>query len=334
MDTEMAPTHPPIASVMTVTGPVTPGALGVTLMHEHIRVTFPGTELEPRYHFDRAAFLRKAAERFKVLVDHGVRTFVDPSPIELGRDVAIMKELSEKTGINIIASTGFYTERVGIPGYWRIRSVEDIAELFIREIETGIGTTDIRAGTIKCATSGPDISELERRVLKAAALAHLKTGAPIITHNESDVGAIEQQKLLASYGVEPHRCLIGHCSNSADPRYHLAVVQGGTFIGFDRIGMPHRGSDEIHAENIAKLFQAGYGGQVIISQDRYVEFGGKPYRELSPAELAETGRYERLFTTFVPMLRAAGLKAENIDQLLIGNPAAFFSGSRGGEQDA
>ncbi len=101
----------------------------------------------PSATFDRAGFVAEAVRRLRQLrVDHGVRTFVDPCPIELGRDVALMREIAEKSEMNVVCTTGFYFEEMGLPVYWRARTVGEIAELYIREITHGIGTSGIKAG--------------------------------------------------------------------------------------------------------------------------------------------------------------------------------------------
>lgn len=313
--------------VRTVLGRIDPDALGLTLMHEHIYVAFPGTEFDPGFQFDRAAFVDKALERLRILKTFGVKTIVDPTPIELGRDVELIAEISRKAGITIVCSTGFYTERVGIPGYWRIRSTREIADLFIHEIRDGIGNTGIRAGAIKCATSGQHPTAVEARVLEAASVAHLETSAPIITHTENELGGPEQQEVFARHGVPPHRCLIGHCSNSSDPDYHRAVVDRGSYIGFDRIGLVYRHSDETHADNVARLVKAGFVDRIMLSQDRYVQMGGRPYRPQTEEELSQIGVYEHLFINFIPLLRRRGVGDADIRIMLEENPRRFFAGA-------
>src|SRR4030095_5875309 len=110
----------------------------------------------PPAKFDRPAFIEEAVRRLVQLrTEHGVRSFVDPCPIELGRDATMMKEISEKSGMHIICTTGFYFEEMGLPVYWRTRTTDEIAELYIREITHGIGETGIQAGAIKGGAGAP-----------------------------------------------------------------------------------------------------------------------------------------------------------------------------------
>ena len=323
--------------VQTVTGPIGLDQLGRTLMHEHLFIAFPGAEFDPFARFDRADFIAEAVRRLRQLrTDHGVRSFVDPCPIELGRDAAMMREIAEQSEMNVICTTGFYFEEMGLPVYWRARTVEEIAELYIREITQGIGTTGVKAGAIKVATGAPAITAQEHKFLQAACLAQQATGVPIITHTQDGHAGPEQQQAFAAGGVSAHRCLIGHCCGNADPAYHQRVVDGGSYIGFDRIGLLRFQPDEVRADNLARLVQNGHRAQVMMSQDRHCGWLGKFPRQLSPEELAriETLRahgqwpppYTYLFTDFVPMLKARGLTEHDVAFMLEDNPRRFFAG--------
>jgi phosphotriesterase-related protein len=324
-------------TVETVLGPIGLDQLGRTLMHEHLFIAFAGAEFDPTAIYDRAGFIAEAAKRLTQLrEEHGVKSFVDPCPIELGRDVEVMREISEKSGMNIICTTGFYFEAMGFPVYWRARTVEEISELYIRELTHGIGRTNIRAGAIKVATGAPEITELEKKFLQAACLAQKATGAPIITHTQDGFGGPEQQKLFAAGGVAAHRCLIGHCCGNPDPAYHRLVADGGTYIGFDRIGLERYQPDTLRADNLVRLVRSGHGAQVMMSQDRHCGWLGKLARQVTPEEQARmdslkaAGKwpppYTYIFTDFLPMLRTRGLNDAEIFSMLDDNPRRFFAG--------
>jgi phosphotriesterase-related protein len=323
--------------VQTVTGPISLDQLGRTLMHEHLFVAFPGAEFDPTATFDRPAFVAEAVRRLRQLrTEHGVTTFVDPCPIELGRDAALMREIAEKSEMNVVCTTGFYFEEMGLPVYWRARGVREIADLYIREITHGIGTTGIRAGAIKVATGAPAITALEQKFLDAACIAQQATGVPIITHTQDGCAGPEQQAAFAAGGVPAHRCLIGHCCGNADPAYHRRVVDGGSYIGFDRIGILRLQPDEVRADNLVRLVRSGHRAQIMMSQDRYCGWLGKFARQTTPEEQARMDMlraegnwpppYTYLFTDFVPMLKARGLTDMEIDSILLDNPRRFFAG--------
>jgi phosphotriesterase-related protein len=323
--------------VQTVTGPIPLDSLGRTLMHEHLFIAFAGAEFDPTALFDRAGFIAEAVKRLRQLrMEHGVHSFVDPCPIELGRDAAMMREIAEKSEMNVICTTGFYFEAMGLPVYWRARTTEEIAELYIREITHGIGTTGVKAGAIKVATGAPEITPLEMKFLDAACIAQRATGVPIITHTQDGYAGPEQQAAFGKGGVPAHKCLIGHCCGNADPAYHKRVVDGGSYIGFDRIGLTRFQPDDVRADNLARLVRSGHRAQIMMSQDRHCGWLGKLARQVSPEEqgridaMKAEGQwpppYTYLFTGFVPMLRARGLTDAEIFSMLDDNPRRFFAG--------
>ncbi|MCP1909517.1 phosphotriesterase-related protein [Bradyrhizobium elkanii] len=322
--------------VETVTGPIPVERLGRTLMHEHLFIAFPGSWFDPLAKYDRAELVEEAVRRLvKLRTDHDVLTFVDPCPIELGRDVNLMKEVSEKSGVQIVCTTGFYYEQLGLPVYWRARTVDEIAELYIREITHGIGDTGVKAGAIKVSTSAPVITEQEKKFLAAACIVQKATGIPIITHTTDGCAGPEQQELFAAGGVAAHRCLIGHCCCNVDPAYHRRIVDAGSYIGFDQIGMFYYRPDEVRADNLAKLVRDGFRAQIIMSMDRLCGRLGKFNFHLTAEYIAKMeylksqGLYQAhtyVFTDFIPMLHARGVSQADIDSILEDNPRRFFAG--------
>lgn len=321
--------------VDTVTGAVSVDALGPTLMHEHILITNPGAELDPKFALDREALVKEAVLRLRELLQLGIRTFVDPCPIELGRDVRLLREISERSGMQIVCATGFYQEERGLPFYWRKSTSDEIAEFLIHEIINGIGGTGVRPGVIKCASSAPQIGGLERKFLAAASLAHQETGVPILTHTEDGLGGDSQQDVFFEHGVAPHAALIGHCCQNTDSGYHHRIVSRGSYIGFDRIGSISDALDEARADNAIKLIHSGYRDQLILSQDRVCCIRGvKPPPQIVRwiEEMRAKGEwpppFTHLFTSFLPRLRARGVSDADIASILEANPRRFFSGEK------
>ena len=195
-----------MATINSVLGLLETADLGFTLPHEHlidssagIQTTYP--ELEFR---DQA--LDMALESFNEAKSGGVDTIVEVSPMDLGRDVVLMKEVSERTGVQFICCTGCWLD---IPRSFWGRDKDFIADLWVREIEQGIDGTDIKAGIIKVATSDP-ITEHEELMLRASARTHLRTSVPITTHTPADSRIGEEQvRILKEEGVEPHHDIRG-----------------------------------------------------------------------------------------------------------------------------
>ena len=323
-------------SVQTVLGRVPVAELGVTLMHEHLFIAFDGVQFDPTATMDRGQVIEECVKRLRALKEAGVDTFVDPCPIELGRDVTLMAEVSERSGVHVICATGFYYEQMGLPPYWRMRTVEEIAALLIGEIERGIGNSRIRAGIIKCATGMPEITPQEKKFLAAASIAHHATGVPILTHIQMGLLGPEQQEEFARHGVPMHRCLIGHCCNNPDPDYHRRIVERGTYIGFDRVGNEHYHPDTLRADNVVKLKAAGFLAQLMLSQDRFCVWQGSHYLQLPAAEEAQRLRmlsegqwpphHTHIITHFLPMLRERGVTDGEVHLLMTENPRRFFEG--------
>src|SRR5947207_5776098 len=155
-----------MSKVQTVLGPIDSAEMGFTLMHEHVLVGMPGWDLDATFRADRQQAIELASESLAELRELGVQTFVDPCPMELGRDVEVMAEVSRRSGLNIICSTGLYHERAGIPFYMRGRSAEQLTEIYLKEITEGIGDTGIKPGIIKCATATGAVGEHEEKTLR------------------------------------------------------------------------------------------------------------------------------------------------------------------------
>jgi len=255
-----------VSVIPTVTGTVAPEKFGVTLMHEHVFVEYGGPSAEHCSAgpvFDR--IVAACTSVVEQLTPWGVQTVFDPTTVDLGRNVPLLCALSKKTGIAIICATGIYHAAV----YRRIRSqcggFAGVTALFVRELTTGIDQSGVRAGIIKVVTGAPRISPDERELLEVAARAAVVSGAPIIKHTEGVLGD-EQQQILVRAGVPPDRIIIGHSCLSVDFDYHRRILDAGSYLAFDRFGMPGM-LDEVRATTLYNLISAGYGSQLMVSHD-------------------------------------------------------------------
>lgn len=323
--------------MQTVLGPVATEDLGRTMFHEHLLIMYPGAEYDSTLEFDREGAVREGTRRLiELRENHGIRTFVDPCPIELGRDVEAMAAISEQSGVNIVCTTGFYFQPLGLPPYWANSTVEQIAELYIHELEKGVGGTGIRAGGLKCATGSKAISDSERRCLEAACIAQKETGVRIWTHTTDGSCGPDQQEIFASHGVDLVGVVIGHCCETGDQAYHRRIVEAGSYIGFDRIGWAQYQSDAVRADSLAALIDAGFAGQVLLGQDRFTAMRGRYGRPQSAEEVERMERlkregnwpppYTHLFTTFFPMMVERGVPESTLYAMLDENTRRFFAG--------
>lgn len=325
------------AQVNTVSGPLSADKLGKTLIHEHIIFGYPGwygdMTMAP---FDRKAVVKEAVAVLKEIKELGVTTFVDATPNECGRDPELLKEVSEKSGINIICSTGYYFEAEGAPAYFKFRSQlldagSEIYEMFMKEITEGIGTTGIKAGVIKLASSENCITDYEKMFFLSAARAHKETGIPIITHTQHGSMGPEQAEFLVSEGVDPKKIMIGHMSDNTDIRYHLNTLKHGVFISFDRMGIQVIAGCPYDSEKypvLIGLIGGGYADRIMISHDYVIHWLGRPID--IPEEISKPliGNWypTHLFKNIIPELKKGGITDEQINSVVVDNPRVLFGG--------
>ena len=239
-------------TVQTVTGPVASGELGTTLMHEHLMIGWPGWEAEaPADRAARREHAKRCVDRMLELRDLGLATFLDPCPIDLGRDVELMAEVAHATGVHIVCATGLYKEDQGAPAYFKFRAqfgdgLKEMTDVFIRELTEGIGETGIRAGVIKVATSAHRITPYEEMVLRAAARAHLETGVPITTHTDEGTMGVEQLEILVGQGVAPQAIVVD-----------VLPVQSSNAVGITKVRRERLAPAENGDLLRAKIAQAG-----------------------------------------------------------------------------
>ena len=331
-------------TLMTVRGPVTADQMGMTLLHEHVRVAFPGWDLEAKSKLKtREEEVSTSVERMQELLAYGVNTFVDPCPMELGRDVTLLQEMSEKSGMNIVCSTGFYYEEdgQGIPFYWRTRWPEEVAELYLREINEGVGDTGIKPGVIKAATSNP-VGKHDKKMLVAAGIASKESGLPVITHTTHSGGVMEQIEAFEAAGLDPSRVLIGHQDQQEDYDVLLEIVRRDYFVGFDRIGMNRQVPDAHRADLVTRLINDGYQHRIALSQDhmcydphpRPLYWIPKNREEEIMTQIHPLHEWEiaghphtQIITDFFPLLRERGISDEQIQSIMIENPRRFLLGA-------
>jgi phosphotriesterase-related protein len=319
--------------VETVLGRRRPSELGITLMHEHLIIGWPGWEFDAAAPaFDRVEVRRRCVERMLELKELGLRTMLDPCPMDLGRDVEIMAEVAQTTGVNIVCATGLYKEDQGAAPYFRFRAnfsdaVAEMTESFVRELTVGIGSTGIKAGVIKVATGAHRVTDYERSVLTAAARAHRATGVPITTHTEEGTMGREQLDILTAEGVDARDVIVGHSCGNADLRYHVDLLDRGATLGFDRFGLEILHPDRLRTAALIGLLGIGFERQIVLSHDTVWCWRGRPLEV--PKQLVSVWDPTHVFRRIIPRLREAGVPQTKIDTMLVDNPRRYFAAERG-----
>jgi predicted metal-dependent phosphotriesterase family hydrolase len=303
----------PKLSVMTVRGRIDAGRLGATLMHEHVMVDFIGADKVSRDRYDPEQVFTTALPYLKRAAELGCRTFVDCTPAWLGRDVSVLHRLSVATGLNIITTTGYYGARkhVFIPAHAYKESAARLAGRWTREFERGIDGSKIKPGVIKIGVDAGPLSEINVKLVSAAALTHLRAGLTIGSHTVGGIAAMQQLDILEKLGVSPKAFIWIHAQSEKDKEFHVRAAKRGCWVEFDNIGVGV-GSVERHLDLVKSMADAGFLDRTLISMDagwyHIGEPGGGNYRG-----------YESLFTEFLPALRK-NFSDDQVERLIVGAP--------------
>lgn len=334
-------------TVRTVLGDVAPQDVGATLMHEHAFVDWSelygrpfapiddiedqlvqhATDMLHRYHATLSPEQRRGA-------------FVEVTPIRVGRHPLLLRSLAQRAPVHVVAATGFWCQALRPIHPWvatftaTTSGVEDMAALYVREIEEGIEDpggawgerfTDVRAGIIKVGTS-TYLQPAERAVNRAAAIASAQTGCPITTHTTCG-GGLEEAQFLLECGANPERIIIGHQGHLDDRElpealdYHRRLADVGCFVEFDRVGMTDYELPK-QARQIADLIQRGHVGQLLLGHDQiaYVVPDPEAAQKTADAWVPEHVGFSTVTTDFVEVLRRFGVADSDVQTMLIENP--------------
>lgn len=311
--------------VNTVRGPVDAELLGRTLMHEHIFII--STEIQQTYPQEwgkEEQRVEDAITRLNELKATGIDSVVDLTVMGLGRYIPRIQQIAARTEINIIVATGLYT-MAAVPFYFYHRGPgtalggrELMTDMFVEDIESGIGETDVRAAILKCAIDEAGLTHDVERVLRAVAKAHRETGVPISTHTNGRQGDI-QQDIFLDEGVDLRRVIIGHSNDSEDLTYLEGILSRGSYLGMD-----HFGIDIIPFERrvamVATLCERGYASQMVLSHDA-VCF--TDVYDMS-AVTWPNWHYTHISRDVIPALLARGVSDEQIHEMLVLNPRRVF----------
>jgi phosphotriesterase-related protein len=326
-----------MARIETVNGPIEPQELGTTLIHEHLRARdeavheqFPhvGTASEEApYWVAPGDEEGVAVEAARAAVAAGIKSICDPSAMFLGRDVGFMRRVADASGLQVVPCTGIYTYD-HLPTFFVSRDPDQIAEIFVHDLETGIQNTEIKAAFIKCAADEPGITENVEKVHRAAARASLRTGAPIMAHSRpaSDT-APRQIEILLEEGVDPAKIQIAHCGDTDDLDYLERILATGVWIGLDRYGIEmYLPYERRHATTVA-LLERGYAERIFLSADACATldwFPAPAIEQMVAAGMAKDWTIEMVPRRVLPDLREAGMSAEQEETMMVRNPIAWL----------
>ena len=351
---ETSEAHVGSGKVMTVTGPVAAGDLGVTLMHEHLlndcRCWWHKPEGERQYladapvstgilgelrmdpfaNLDNCSLDDEAAtiEELAPFVAQGGRTVVDPTCRGIGRDPQALVRVSQATGVNIVMGAGYYLE-TSHPIDLSPLPPERIADEIVSEATDGVDGTGVRIGLIGEIGVSGDFTASETTSLRGAVQAQTRTGLPLMVHlpgwyrhAHRVLDIVEQEGGDVRHTVLCHMNPSGH-----DTVYQDSLAARGAFLEYDMIGMDYwyadQGvqcpSDEDNARAIARLVDAGFLDRLLLSQDVFLKM-----------MLTRHGGfgYAYVIRHFLPRLSRHGLNETQLHTLMVDNPRSVFEAAR------
>ena len=232
--------------------------------------------------------------------------------------------------INVVVATGVYTYNE-VPMYFHFRGPgtilggpEPMVDLFVREIQEGIGDTGVRAAILKCASDRPGITPGVDRVLRAVARAHRVTGVPITTHTPTppEPWGLEQQRVFKEEGVDLARVVIGHSGGTVNTDYHLQLIDNGSYLGFDHFGLPGITLEE-RVDAVARLCERGYAERLVLSHDAMCFVDWFPR---SVMDASSNWRWTYISDIVLPALRTRGISEQDITRMLVDNPRTVLEG--------
>jgi len=298
--------------IRTVLGDISPDQLGVTYMHEHLIIDSPIVAND--FNFIHLPNEIDAINEVNLCKKVGVGAMLDCMPLGSGRDAKKLARIAEATGVNIISATGLHHDRYyNEDDILEKSSADQLAELFLRDINDGMDGTTAKAGVIKVVTSGPNIKDREIKLFEGAAIAHKRSGAPIISHCEHGTGAIEQLNLFSKFNIPLTKVILSHTDKSADLGYHHEILSSGVYVEYDQSLRQANEAKPASAQLTAAMVGAGFINQIMMGTDGA--------RRTLWSSLNGAPGLAWLYTGWSKKLIESGLNSDDLNQIFIANPA-------------
>lgn len=306
-----------MGTVMTVRGVIDGEDLGVVDYHEHLYFDAPDWLLREDRDF-RLNSVERSAEELRSWARAGGRTLIEMSAIDFGRNVRQVVRIADLVpDVHVVVITGYNKP------YFCDRAIlnqdEDaMVRNCIRDIETGIDGTGVKAGIVKGGSGYNTFQEADRKLMRIAAKVHVETGVPVMTHTEAGTMGYDQVSLLDAQGVPPGRMCLSHMDRNPDFWEHRRIAETGAYLGYDCPGKVKYGPDEMRIDVLKRMIDAGLGDRILLGNDLgrpsyWRSYGGGPGLDF-------------VLTRFVPRLREEGVSDTAIQDLLENNPRRFLTG--------
>jgi len=311
-----------MATVQTVLGPMDANNLGVTLSHEHVLVSMGEDNHHYPWRFDWDATRTNTVRELKEAKNGGVDSIIDLTTPDLGRDVDFVRDVAAASGVNVVVATGIWRD---VPRSFWARDLDEIASIFVREIEVGIGKTVIKAGAIKVANDMGGVTPEGERILRGAARALKRTGCPISTHHwaPEHVGT-RQVEIFREEGAPMDRICIGHSADTVDVAYLETLLNAGVYLSMDRYpGGGDRPDWRARNATVKALIDKGWAHRLMLGHD----YAPAPILQgAQPPDHSQPTRYIFVNNIAVPALKDAGVSEADIHTMLVDVPRRFLTG--------
>jgi len=282
---------------------------GSVLVHEHVLVDFIGADQIGPGRYDPEEVFRIAKPKLEEVKRLGCRRLLECTPNYLGRHPTLLARLSDATGMELWTNTGLYGagNHKFVPAFARQETAEQLARRWIAEVRRGID--GVKPRFVKTGVSGAPLDEIDRKLVRAAAITSRETGLAIASHTGSGAAALEQIQILGAEKVRPSKFVWVHAQNEKDHRFHEEAARAGAWLEFDGIREKTAGW---HRECVRFMVESKLLANVLISQDagwyHVGEPGGGEYRG-----------YTYIYTDFLPGLDPSWVRA-----LMVDNPRRAF----------
>lgn len=302
----------PKPAINTVTGPIAPNDLGLTLIHEHLLVDFIGADHRTPDRWNRAEVVAKMLPYLQNLRQLGVRTLLDCTPAHLGKDPLLLRELSGRSGVRILTNTGYYgaVDNKYLPFHALTETADQLADRWVADFQNGIDGTGIRPGFIKISVNPGPLSDLHRKLVVAAARTHKRTGLTICSHTGPFVPAFEQIDALKGEGVRPDAFVWTHAQGNSMVHYARAVREGA-WVSLDGLDNGNVGT---YAETLLLMKENRFLDRTLLSHD------AGWYDPAKPNGGSIDRDYTVLFRRLMPELNRRGFTKKDWKQVLVENP--------------
>lgn len=302
---------------MTVKGPIDPSNMGNTLIHEHILVDFIGAKLIKSERWNRDEVADKVLPYLDELKAAGFLTFIDCTPNYLGRDVVLLERLSSDTRLNIITNTGYYggQDQKFLPENAFTDTADALAAKWTNEFKFGIDKTGIKPGFIKISVNPATLSDISKKLIKAAALTHLKTGLTIASHTGPAIPALEQIEIVKGQKIDPSAFIWVHAQNENDKSHYITAAKQGAWVSLDGLS-----DDNVqdYVDRLSFMKKENLLNRTLVSHDAGWYEPGKPGG-------GNFRGYMTLSNKLIPALKQSDFSDADIRMLILENPKNAFT---------